>query len=408
MNVKNKSIYSWLFYSSLMIVGIIIACKLRLMTYADDVTFSHALDGISLHDYLLHRYKTWSGRIIIEWIMVSTITFHGFWKILIPFCFISSAYLMWAITLKSKIDYKLGTPIVMAAALIINSPVAGDAEWWVTGFYNYLLPMTCALFLANVLLSPAAGMRKLLASLLLSFIATSSEQIAVFLVVVIPFIFLVGAEKRQGNRALAVAYVTVLIGAAITLLSPGSASRFSVEAARYMPQITEMNILQKAIIGVDRLVENVSFGRNIAFLVSSLIFIAYICKKGKGDALSKLCLIFSIVSFVICLTSLSFYMKDIDYITYYGRFYNVDFGSLKIYGCYFFYLITLICMAVGSIESDDGGRDYRAFLTLIGGMLVTIAIGLSPTAYASGERVLYVFNICLILYSMFIIKRLTD
>lgn len=408
MNAKNNNNYYWLYLSSLLIVGVLIACKLRLMTYADDVTFSHALDGISLHDYLLHRYKTWSGRIIIEWIMVSTITFHGFWKILIPFCFISSSYLIWSITLRSKVDYKLGTPIVMAAALIINSPVAGDAEWWVTGFYNYLLPMTCALFLANVLLSPAAGMRKLFVSLLLSFIATSSEQIAVFLVVVTPFIFFVGIDNRKGNRTLVVAYVTVLLGAAITLLSPGSASRFSVEAARYMPQIAEMNILQKAIIGVDRLVENVSFGRNIAFLASSFIFIAYICKKGAGDALSKVCLVFSITSIVICLTSLSFYMKDIDYITYYGKFYNVDFGSLKVYGCYLFYLITLICMAAGSIESNDGSRDYRAFLTLMVGMLVTIAIGLSPTAYASGERVLYVFNICLILYSMFTINRLID
>ncbi|WP_336792071.1 DUF6056 family protein [Pantoea anthophila] len=408
MFAKNKSFSNWLFYASLSIFFIVIICKLRLMTYADDVTFSHALDNISLLDYLQHRYHTWSGRVVIEGIMVSTIIFHGFWKILIPVCFISSAYLMWSITLKNKIDFKLGTPIAMAATLLINAPVAGDAEWWVTGFYNYLLPMTCALFLANFLLSPVAGMRKLFSSLLLSFIATSSEQIAVFMVVVIPFIFLVAAEKRQGNRAIAVAYVTVLIGAAITLLSPGSASRFSVEAVRYMPQIAEMNILQKAIIGVDRLVENVAFGRNIAFLASSLIFIAYLSKKGKGDILSKICLIFSVTSTVICLTSLSFYMKDIDYLTYYGKFYSVDFGSLKVYGCYLFYLISLICMAAGSIDSSDGIRDYRAFLTLMIGMLVTIAIGLSPTAYASGERVLYVFNISLILYSFFNIKRLTD
>jgi uncharacterized membrane protein YfcA len=62
-------------------------------------------------------------------------------------------------------------------------------------------------------------------------------------------------------------------------------------------------------------------------------------------------------------------------------------------------------MAVGSIERNDGERDYKAFVTLMVGCLVTIAIGFSPTAYASGERVLYVFNISLILYSMFTLKR---
>jgi hypothetical protein len=78
-------------------------------------------------------------------------------------------------------------------------------------------------------------------------------------------------------------------------------------------------------------------------------------------------------------------MKDISYMTYLGKFYVIDFGSIKVYSFYLFYLLTLICMAVGSIENNDGERDYRAFITLMSGCVSTIAIGLSPTAYASGE-----------------------
>lgn len=406
MNANNKPLSSWIFYSSILVFCIIIAIKLRLMTYADDVTFSHALDNISIFDYLFQRYHTWSGRVVIEWIMVSTINFHGLWKIMIPVCFVLSSYLAWGITLKDKIDFKSGTLLVMAAMLLLNDPVAGNAQWWVTGFYNYLLPMTCALFLMKALLSSHSGVRKLSTSILLSFLATSSEQVAVVLIITTPFIYFISSEKRSSNKGLAIAYVAILAGAAVTLLSPGSVSRFAVEASRYMPQIADMNILQKALIGVDRLVENVSYGRNLCFIGAILVFLGFIYKRGANDVISKISVVFCVISFVICLTSPSFYMKDISYMTYLGKFYVIDFGSIKVYSFYLFYLLTLICMAVGSIENNDGERDYRAFITLMSGCVSTIAIGLSPTAYASGERVLYVFNVCLVLYSAFTLKRI--
>ncbi|KAB2725359.1 DUF6056 family protein [Brucella anthropi] len=406
MNANNKTLSSWLLYSSVLLVFITIACKLRLMPYADDVTFSHALDNVKIVDYLIHRYKMWSGRVVIEAIMVSTITIHAFWKIMIPVCLILSSYLLWSITLKERVPCKVGMPLVIFSLLLINAPVAGDAQWWVTGFYNYLLPSTCALFLLNELLSFSQKKSIFIISVLLSIIATSSEQVALFLIISIPFIYFIDRSKRSSNIALSSAYVVVLMGSAVTLLSPGSTARFSVEAARYMPQILDMSIFQKTIIGVDRLVENISYNRNICFIFSVVSFLSFLIKKGRVDFLSKMSVIFSVSALIFSLTSLSFYMRDINYITYYGKFYSVDFGAMKVYGCYLFYLITLMVMAAGSIESASGERDFRSFVVLLTGCLVTIAIGLSPTAYASGERVLYVFNISLIGYSFFNIRRI--
>lgn len=408
MNAKNKTLSTWLLYSSVLMVFIALACKLRLMSYADDVTFSHALDHVNLIDFLIDRYKTWSGRIIIEAIMVSTITIHAFWKIMIPVCFILSSYFLWSITLKERLSCKVGMPLVMLPLLLINVSVAGDSQWWVTGFYNYLLPSTCAIFLICELLSSSSRKSVFIISVIFSFIATSSEQVALFLIVALPFTFFIGSEKRLSNKHLITAYVFVLAGSAITLLSPGSAGRFYVESTRYMPQMFEMNIFQKATIGVDRLVENISSNRNICFILSVVSFIAFLIRKGRTDAMSKACIIFAVAALIECLTSLSFYMKDIDYITYYGKFINVDFGAMKVYGCYLFYLITIMSMAAGSIENDSGERDYRAFIVLLCGCLVTIAIGLSPTAYASGERVLYVLNVSLVAYSFFNLKRIIE
>lgn len=405
MNANSKPLAKWLLYSSLIIVFISLALKLRLMTHADDVTFSHALDNTNLFDYLIHRYNAWSGRVIIEAIMISTITIHAFWKIMIPLCLVFSGYFLWSITLKETISRSIGVPLAVLAILLINSSVAGNAQWWVTGFYNYLLPVTCALFLLNCFLTPATKKPLIVLSILLSFIATSSEQVAIFLIICTPFIWTINKDSRVSNKLLSVGLIAIALGSTLTLLSPGSADRFYVEASRYMPQIIDMDILQRAIIGVDRLVENIAFNRNICFIAAVISLLAFIIKKGRNDWMNKACIIIATICLIACLTSLSFYMKDLRYVTYLGKFYSIDFGSTRVYGNYFFYLLVLISMGVGSIENTEGKRDYRAFIVILSGSVVTIAIGLSPTAYASDERVLYVFNISLIAYSFFNLKR---
>lgn len=406
MNANNKPLAAWFLYSSLVILFIILASKLRLMPYGDDVMFSQALNNTSWLDYIVNRYKVWSGRIVIDAIMLPTITISAFWKTMIPLSVIFSSYFLWSITLKETVSRNIGVPLAIFAILLINAPVAGDAQWWATGFYNYLLPVTCALFLLNSFLTPSITKPLLWLSILLSFIATSSEQVAIFLIICIPFIWTVNKKNRVSNKVLSVGLIAVILGTSITLLSPGSASRFYGEAFRYMPQIIDMSIFQKAMIGVDRLIEHISLNRNICFIASVISLLAFIIKNGKNDWMNKACIIIATTCLIVCLTSLSPYMKDLRYITPLGKFYTLDFGSLRVYGYYFFYLLVLISMAAGSIENAKGERDYRGFITILAGCVVTIAIGLSPTAYASGERVLYVFNITLIAYSLFNLKRI--
>lgn len=396
MNANNKPLAAWLLYSSLIILFSILALKLRLMTYADDVVFSNALNNTGLIDYLTHRYQEWSGRIVIDAIMVTTITIHAFWKIMIPLCLIFSGYLLWSITLKETINKHLGTLLAIFAILLISAPVADNAQWWVTGFYNYLLPVTCALLLLHSFLTPNIKKPIVALSILLSFIATSSEQVAILLLLCTPFIWAINHHHRASNTTLSIGFIAIIIGSALTLLSPGSAARFYIEAYRYMPQIVDMNILQKSMIGVDRLVENMSVNRNLCFIMSAVSLLVFIIKNGKNDWMNKI----HITVVASCLIAIL-----ITNATYFGKFYTIDFAHIKVYFSYLFYLLALISMATGSIENIKGERDYSAFVIILAGAVVTIAIGLSPTAYASGERVLYVLNISLIAYTLFNFKR---
>jgi hypothetical protein len=101
------------------------------------------------------------------------------------------------------------------------------------------------------------------------------------LVVTIPFIFLVNSENRLRNRSLAAAYIAVVAGSALTLLSPGSVSRFAVEASRYMPQIADMNILQKALIGVDRLVESILWQKHMLYSINP--YLSWFYLQGRKE-----------------------------------------------------------------------------------------------------------------------------
>lgn len=407
MNASNEKAPPYLPFKIIIIAFMIfLSLKLRLMPYADDVFFSNALKDTSLIDYLLDRYHTWSGRLFIEAIMTLTITTHVFWRVMIPVCFALSAYFMWSISLRGQMNYKSGTLLAMALMLAMPAGVAGDAQWWVTGFYNYLLPVTCALFLVDTVAQGSTSKTRITASILGSLIATSCEQIALALPLVLTFVFLASNRESRNKKIFLLTMATILIGAAITFLSPGSQNRYYVEASRYMPQILEMNIFQKPIIGIDRIIENISTSRNILFIAALISFICYLVKAEADTTSSKICMAIASICLFSILTSSSYYMSDPRTLTYNGKFPMTRFGDYKVYLSYFFYSLTLVAMAIGALTKLNGRANHAALLTLFTGGLITIAIGLSPTAYASNERVLYMFNISLCLYTLFNIRSI--
>ncbi len=84
-NVNNlTNVLAWF---AIIITMLIIGKSLSLRTYMDDdVYFVNALKGSSLLGFLEMRYMTWSGRVIIEAIMVKTINHEYVWRFIMPVC----------------------------------------------------------------------------------------------------------------------------------------------------------------------------------------------------------------------------------------------------------------------------------------------------------------------------------
>lgn len=404
-NINKKS--RFIFYILATVFFVVIFSRLRLMDHADDVVFSHALDSKGIIDYLYQRYFLWSGRVFIEAIMVSTIKYHMLWKVFIPASVILMSYLMWSAFMRDAVEKYSAMSISLILILCIDGGVAGDAQWWVTGFYNYLMPMVCGLFVIDRAINAVKFKKITIVTIAISgLIATSCEQIAISMIIVC--ISLTVKDIINKRKITPIAMITLLIffGSAINLLSPGSQSRFYTEAARYMPQIIDMSIWQKSIIGVDRLVENISASKNILFLACCFVFISFKLSIQKTGIVEYMQILICSIALISVAIGYSAYMNGISILSYQGKFTISPFGDYHSYIYYTVFLLALMSMAIGTICDSNGKINLDAFISILSGTIVTVAIGLSPTAYASNERVLYVFNICMIIYILCIIRRL--
>ena len=364
----------------------------------DDFYFSHVLDSSNLIDFLGHRYQEWSGRTAIEMIMVTTISHSLIWKAAIPISIVLMAYSIWSISLRSAINFKFGIPIVIIIILSIPALVSADAMWWISGFYNYLLPVSCGLYAFNIFKRcNEVGLPQKIITLPLLILAASAEQTALFLSA--SFIILITSRKELTRYSFL--YIMVVAITALSLfLSPGNHIRYIVESSRYMPEIYTYDFFQKISFGMDRLYNHLEGESNILFISSLIIALVYCWVSVSVSSVQKnIAILIISIYLVLHFTS---QMQGVNLIKYLDN--NLDFGAsqwplISTYTTYLFTLMTMCSMLYISLIPDSTYHvDYTPFFSLVLSLGLTLAIGISPTVYASGYRVLFIFDVGVVIY----------
>lgn len=126
----------------------IIVRKLHLRDFSDDQYFINIFSSNHIIQSLVERYFTWTGRFPIELLMTTTISFKAFWKIGIPL-----AVIVLCLTICRIVNNKVGVisfAITLGLFATIPNDINNDASWWISGFYNYLLPVTLAMYAFSV------------------------------------------------------------------------------------------------------------------------------------------------------------------------------------------------------------------------------------------------------------------
>ncbi|PLR46042.1 hypothetical protein CYR40_11270 [Chimaeribacter arupi] len=123
----------------------------------------------------------------------------------------------------------------------------------------------------------------------------------------------------------------------------------------------------------------------------------------KQDKIAILILAMSIVFFI---TPPQYFTEKFNYLNGIFQFSPANWSLFYSYTSFAFTLFSICSMLWMSLKENING--YTSFLALSLSVILTVAIGMSPTVYESGQRILFVFDVSLILFSCDMISRIVQ
>lgn len=372
---------------------------LTLRTTNDDVFFYNALNTRNALDFMLYRYSSWSGRFTIEGLLASTIHFSAFWKVIIPSSFILLVCSISRIaTGEIRFYFVIGSSALL---LLVPRLVNIDSFYWVTGAYNYIIPFSLATYSLSVFLKHERGLVNSTLSLVALVVAGFSEQSAVFLLLICYGLIVL---RKVIISWYSISFIIILtIFSAFLFLAPGNAIRSSAESINWMPQFFEYNILLKLMFGLDRAGMAISMPFSIPLIT---LCVALILKKKeiKCSILSNYISSAIILSYVFLNVYIS--LKGSAPHPYFFNWLSPDLlypwaeklSSITGQAYLLYTMLFIVCIMFKSSLFIDGlNRSFIPLLATSCAFASIVMIGFSPTIYASYFRVLYMFNICVII-----------
>ena len=398
-NIKNKNNIIILFL--LLVFLFLVGRGLELNLSPDDDDFSY-LSVVASGDswgFLKNRYFVWSGRFVLDGFLLLTIAHSWVWKALIPCCIF---LLAWSIEKICRLGVNFSHQVfVMALFLIFMIPehVAQNAMWWITGFYNYLLPLACGFFALSVFVDrdESNTWLKILSLAALVF-ACFSEQIAV-LVICLSVALVVYARRLKKYEIIFISLAVIFF--LVLYLAPGNYLRSQVEL-RWFPDYRYYGFFQKISFGLDRL--HVDFWSRQSFLVPILMGLA-LCVLIKMKILQGFILKLSLV---LLSSYFLFYIFSVQQNFHLGfpvlkEISSDNWLSVTKYLSYFYMLVLFSLIGNIFISMKKGWLIAFIFFMAIA---LTIVVGLSPSIYGSGSRILFLFNVSVVLAIVFLASHL--
>lgn len=382
----------------LLLVFVLILKRVALRDEGDDQFFLRALDDHRLVEFLIWRYQTWSGRTLPEGLLAATIGLPLVWKLGIPAAFVGAGYCIWRLTLQAVVRPLPGTTLMVLLMLLISRAVRVDAAYWVTGFYNYLLPFSLGL-LALVMVRdlPPRSWWLYLVALPCVVICAQTEQGALVILPVLAGMAAMRLSMARSCRAEIVLLLAAAVAASALLLAPGVQVRHIAEL-RWFPEFTQMGLFEKLALGLDRINAHVHNPRNFLWLVVAGLAVWTTWPASRtfparaACAILALFLLHALVAAVVrnvggdlTLPGLRTVLSPEEWMR--GRIFVSYAFTICVLGAL---MTAAVCRAKNWPACVVG-----AGLPLLA-VLSTMAVALSPTIYASIFRVLFVGDLLLV------------
>lgn len=369
---------------------------------ADDTYFANALNQRTLAEFAAFRYVHWSGRIPIEIALALLVNHAWLWKLLNSLMVLLLAYSAGRISLaRTGMSTPASTALAFALFMLISPAILYEAVWWITGSINYLWPVALGLFGLLAFVEPKNhGHLMRLAFLLASGLAMYNEQVALVLLPVCALLLSLRVAQRQW-RGWDLAHVGFMIlNALIVFCAPGSHRRYLSEQGLRFPDFATLDVLDKVAIGFGLVFRSVIDPDNLLVGVLIVFCLMQLLRSPVGKLARTMILL------ALGYLALNYVLIALDLLDGSARSAYVapvldgaSASSSRAYALSAWFAFTVACLVGGcAIAFWRSLRECSTtLLTLLLGLASLVAMGFSPTAYASGSRVHFVCQIAFLL-----------
>lgn len=370
------------------------------------IAFSHYLDRTTLFATLHLRFTTWTSRVLIEAVLlkISQNMHIIIWAMI--------DILMWMLltwSLMKLTNYKRNY-LIMSLVFFVPLSMMNGAGWMATSI-NYFWPLALGTF-ALISLYKIYHHEKMsfligIVMLLGLVFATNFETYGVmYLCILSYFSVMMLIERRisfSGILFVITQYAICFANIGLALIAPGNKQRVLVETKFRMLDFASMTPFDKLVMGFNHTFSELT-DNNIFFLFFSMMLVIVAFSSKKRSRVIDVASWFPI-SFIALRTVfapvVNIYAPEfgalfgavtkqqrVDAVNYF------DFVSYIPFITYVLMLIVILLVLINSFEDLKLGTFLSvAFLS---GLLTSVAVGFSPSIYASGSRIFFFIDFVLI------------
>lgn len=295
LNVARSRYIPYILYAVLMIV-----LHIYITTdFGDDVYFRTVLDKYELFDYLIHRYNTWSSRMLIEISMITFSRVVTLWKIL------DVAVMVWiaiAFSLMFNTDKKLSVDWYIILMLLSFPFATMNTAGWIATTVNYTWCVAFGLLafmpLRNAIMGKRTPWYLYIAALLAHAYASCQEQMCAVMIAICAAVGGYIFWKTKKIPYFALVQTLISIGMLLFILTcPGNDSRVEKEIVQWFPEFANYSFLHKIELGYSRAMYEFIMKQNAVFMLFSATLMIAVVVYNKNVALR----IISAIPFVVSL-----------------------------------------------------------------------------------------------------------
>lgn len=433
--LKRISISSIIPYIIIFCMAFAVFAKVSI-TPGDDEWFYNALnlvgDGTYI-GYLKFRFFNWTGRIVVESIMVPMLQVNPWiWRVLNSLVLVIMTYGIYNLVPKKQIDKLKDSSKFLIKILIgisvfaFNIYVFFAGIRWMTGSFNYIWPMALGIIailpFKRTLFEEEFNNKIFIVYFIITILASNSEQVSlVILCFALISNIIIYILNKKVNILLIIYNAFMAINTAILFAAPGNYVRTQIEAGNNYPGWDDVSIFEKALRGINLLVNHLINNAPIFMLVIAVAIFILINKNYKNIYLKMVSGITLMVFSIVPIISIGEYgvnkvfKVNIDLVSKFNNaleYSNIDSITIseltKFVPTFIFLIFIMIIPILMLFAVKDIKEKYMVVILYLAALASSVSICMSPTMYVSGQRVFLVTDVLLIAISTLLSMELVE